>query len=122
MSSICPNCGAEDSLRQEVTAEFTTTRPVNVGMADGKPAVSYGMTGRSDGDETVVGTQEIECTQCEATWYDEDELLNGKHVEHGCTACDWWGFNPWQHGLERPDCSGEVKPRDEIGAFAEIAA
>jgi hypothetical protein len=87
-------------------------------MADGKQAVSYGMTGPSDGGETVTCEQGIECERCGETWYGEDDLLNGRHVEHGCTGCGWWGFNPWQHKLERPACDGEVKPCDEIGAVA----
>lgn len=116
MKPICPSCGAEDSLRQEVTVEYDTTRSVQTDLKDGKVVVTYGSPDSSCGFDEVTATQMIECIRCKETWEDEKDLVEGPGHEHRCTSCDWWGFNPWQHGIERPDCDGEVKPREEIPA------
>jgi len=110
--TVCPNCGAENSLRQEVRVEFTTHRPVETKLRDGKVVVQYGWTAASDGDEEVTEAGDIECSQCKETWDDEKELIEGKKCEYRCDCCDWWGFNSWQHGIERPDCTGTVAEAD----------
>lgn len=118
MKTVCPNCNAEDTLRQEVSVEFSATRAVKVELKDGNAKVSYGWTGPSDGDEEITTTQMIECSRCKETWEDEKDLLGEKPHEHRCDTCDWWGFNPWQHDLERPECGGAVRDRDALEAVA----
>jgi hypothetical protein len=118
VKALCPNCQAEGTLRQEVTVEFSTTRPVNLELKAGKAQVSYGWTDPSCGNEEITNTQGIECSRCKETWEDEKDLLGEKPHEHHCDSCDWWGFNPWQHGLERPDCGGTVRDRDALEAVA----
>ena len=115
--TICPECGAINSLRQEVTIEYEGARRVQIEMHGGKPEVVYGASDLAGREERgITGTSDIECERCGTTWECDEELLKGKHAEHRCTACDWWGFNPWQHGIERPDCSGEIKPWREVPA------
>jgi hypothetical protein len=118
--TICPNCGAQDSLYQEVEMEISGRRPVRVSGPDGARKVEYGMAD-IDPFEEIVEARGIECHRCEETWANEDDLLDlGPPVEHRCTQCEWWGFNDFQHSLEHPDCSGLVwrtdKPPVEAGA------
>jgi hypothetical protein len=114
---MCPKCGAQDSLQQAVRIEMGGTRPVVLAGPDGSRKVEYGPVDPDLIDDNITDEEEIECTRCKETWADADDLLDIEPpIEHRCTDCDWWGFNPWQHGIERPDCPGEVKPREEIPA------
>lgn len=119
--TICPNCGAQDSLQQEVELQSSGTRPVRLAGPDGARKVEYGTAETDSGLEEIVAEQCIECTRCKQIWEDEKDLLDvGPPVEHRCTGCDWWGFNDFQHGLERSACAGSVyridKPPVEVAA------
>lgn len=108
-ATICPNCGAQDSLYQEVEVEISAERKVYIEGAGGSQKVTYGMVDPNGGVEEITEAQCIGCNRCKATWADEEDLLDiGPPLEHRCSQCSWWGFNDFQHSLERPDCPGEV--------------
>jgi hypothetical protein len=119
--TICPNCGAQDSLQQSVQVEMSGWRPIRLTGPNGSRKVNYGPVETDFGDDHVTSEDEIECSSCRETWHNEKALLDvGPPLEHRCTACDWWGFNDFTHGLERPNCSGLVyridKPPAEVAA------
>lgn len=98
-------------------------RPVHLTGANGARKVEYGPVDPDFVDDNVTAEEEIECTSCQKTWATEKELLDiGAPIEHRCSGvdCDWWGFNDFQHGLERPNCAGLVyridKPPAEVPA------
>jgi hypothetical protein len=119
MATVCPNCEAVDSLEQEVTVSYDTTRKVKVISGEAaKPTVTFGEPDRGDFHD-VTEQQMISCSKCGEEWDDAKHLLSAGPYERRCTDCDWWGFVPWQHGVERPECEGTVHRVDED---AEVAA
>jgi hypothetical protein len=119
--SICPNCGAQDSLHQSVEVQMSGWRPVRLTGPNGSRKVDYGLVDADLIDDHVTSEEEIECNRCKETWAGEKDLLDvGPPLEHRCTVCDWWGFNDFTHSLERPECAGLAyridKPPAEVPA------
>lgn len=107
--TTCPNCGAQASLEQAVRVEMGGSRPVMLTGPEGARKVEYGPVDPDLIDDNISSEEEIECTRCHETWGSADDLLDlGPPIEHKCTGCGWWGFNDFQHGLERPDCTGLI--------------
>lgn len=115
--TLCPNCGAEDSLRQAVEVRSQATRKVRVALEKGKPKVSYGDLDHGVFPE-LEDEHEIECEKCRETWVSAAALVSGTPVEYRCDGCDWWGSNHWQHSIERPDCTGTLERGDGLAVPA----
>jgi hypothetical protein len=112
--TLCPKCGAENSLTQEVELVPKARREVRVSFPTAGPAaIDYGPLESEDGFP-IQSAASIECTRCHEKWEGADDLREGKAHEYRCDSCDWWGSAEFQHRLERPDCDGALSSR---GAF-----
>lgn len=115
----CPNCEATDSLEQGVTVSTQTTRTVQIVTGKGKPKIEYGIPEEGAGYGDVEDEQNIVCRRCKQEFTEEQLLQEEDPEEHRCTGCDWWGWVPWQHAIEHPDCSGTVH---KLSESVEVAA
>jgi hypothetical protein len=111
MPTACPKCGELDTLRQKVELEVESFREVRVLQSVGSPSVDFGAATGPDGAPIIREERDIECSSCGETWADDRDLIEGRPREYGCDSCDWWGTNEFQHGIERPDCKGELGTR-----------
>ncbi len=119
--TLCPECGAQDSLYQRVWVKTSGERPVWIEGPEANAKVAVGPADIDPLDTDVVDEEEIQCSRCKATWATEKELFDlGPPIEHRCTGCSWWGYNDFNHGLQQPDCAGLVyrvdKPPAEVAA------
>lgn len=119
--TTCPNCGAQDSLYQEVHVDVHAERRVHIEGTPGSQKVNYDAPEIDGGPEDIAQAENISCGKCGETWGGEMDLLDiGPPIEHRCTGCDWWGFADFQHALERGFCGGTVyridKPPAEVAA------
>jgi hypothetical protein len=119
-ATVCSNCGAKDSIYQEVTVESDASRGVSATIEDGKVKAEYGPVDEvAAGMGEVTGYGDFGCSECSKAWSSLEEAVGVETREWRCTGCDWWCFNDWQHAIERPDCDGEIIPASGVGAHQE---
>jgi hypothetical protein len=115
MPTVCPNCDAADSLYQEVELRSSASRKVEAKLVGAEPTISFGQPDTGVFPE-IEDEHEIECNACHETWDSAEALAKGHVVEWRCNSCDWWGFNSFQHNIERVSCTGSIHRADKPSA------
>jgi hypothetical protein len=117
VATVCPSCEAVDSLYQDVELRSSASRKVEAKLVDGKPTIIFGRPDAGIFPE-IEDEGEIECGECHETWDNAEALAKGHAVEWRCDSCDWWGFNSFQHNIERAACPGSIHRADKPSAVA----